>query len=144
MIQTSSSRHIFVWKQFGDHRDLVWSVKQALGSDAPDAPLLLVSLGPQADALENLELPKNAFCLPSMPQVDLLKSGVDLFLTHGTWEVRHLFFYVFFLKWELSLTFLTPSMCDGMQYGHTTTINIQFMTYMYLLYICTYTHIQTQ
>lgn len=56
---------------------------EALGSDAPDAPLLLVSLGPQADALENLELPKNAFCLPSMPQVDLLKSGVDLFLTHG-------------------------------------------------------------
>lgn len=56
---------------------------EALGSDAPDAPLLLVSLCPQADALENLELPKNAFCLPSMPQVDLLKSGVDLFLTHG-------------------------------------------------------------
>ena len=56
---------------------------EALGSDAPDAPLLLISLGPQGDALENLQVPKNALCLPVMPQVDLLKSGVDLFLTHG-------------------------------------------------------------
>ena len=56
---------------------------KALGSDAPDAPLLLISLGPQSDALENLQVPKNALCLPVMPQVDLLKSGVDLFLTHG-------------------------------------------------------------
>ena len=55
---------------------------KALGSDAPDAPLLLISLGPQSDALENLQVPKNALCLPVMPQVDLLKSGVDL-LTHG-------------------------------------------------------------
>eukprot|EP00490_Sorites_sp_Unknown_P009257 CAMPEP_0114664414 /NCGR_PEP_ID=MMETSP0191-20121206/28783_1 /TAXON_ID=126664 /ORGANISM="Sorites sp." /LENGTH=460 /DNA_ID=CAMNT_0001906531 /DNA_START=74 /DNA_END=1456 /DNA_ORIENTATION=+ len=56
---------------------------EALGSDEADAPLLLISLGPQADALDHLQLPKNAFCLPVMPQVDLLKAGVDLFLTHG-------------------------------------------------------------
>ncbi|CAJ1389649.1 unnamed protein product [Effrenium voratum] len=53
----------------------------ALGTEG--GPLLLVALGPQSDALEDLEVPANAFCLPVMPQVDLLKSGVDLFLTHG-------------------------------------------------------------
>jgi UDP:flavonoid glycosyltransferase YjiC (YdhE family) len=53
-------------------------------STADDGPLLLVSLGPQADALdENLQPPPNACCRPVMPQVDLLKAGVDLFLTHG-------------------------------------------------------------
>lgn len=50
---------------------------------AADGPLLLVSLGPQKDALEGLEVPSNAVCLPVMPQVDILKAGVDLFLTHG-------------------------------------------------------------
>ena len=47
------------------------------------APLLLVSVGPQQDALENMSVPANAFCLPVMPQVDILKEGVDMFLTHG-------------------------------------------------------------
>ncbi|CAE7208901.1 ydhE, partial [Symbiodinium pilosum] len=47
------------------------------------APLLLVSVGPQQDALENMSVPANAFCLPVMPQVDILKQGVDMFLTHG-------------------------------------------------------------
>ncbi|CAE7740376.1 ydhE [Symbiodinium sp. CCMP2592] len=56
----------------------------AFGTDnAGGAPLLLVSLGPQPDALENLMAPANAVCLPVMPQVDILKEGVDLFLTHG-------------------------------------------------------------
>ncbi|CAE7928443.1 ydhE [Symbiodinium necroappetens] len=56
----------------------------AFGTDSTDAgPLLLVSLGPQPDALENLVAPANAACLPVMPQVDILKEGVDLFLTHG-------------------------------------------------------------
>ena len=45
--------------------------------------VLLVSVGPQADALEGLEVPKNAFCSPTLPQVDILKEGVDVFLTHG-------------------------------------------------------------
>ena len=54
----------------------------AFGADSADeGPLLLVSLGPQADALENLSPPANAVCLPVMPQVDILKAGVDLFLT---------------------------------------------------------------
>ena len=56
----------------------------AFGTDNAGAgPLLLVSLGPQPDALENLVAPANAVCLPVMPQVDILKEGVDLFLTHG-------------------------------------------------------------
>mmetsp|Transcript_17794 Transcript_17794/g.31142 ORF Transcript_17794/g.31142 Transcript_17794/m.31142 type:complete len:546 (-) Transcript_17794:58-1695(-) len=57
----------------------------AFGSErAEDGPLLLVSLGPQADALgDGLEAPANSCCLPVMPQVDLLKAGVDVFLTHG-------------------------------------------------------------
>jgi len=57
----------------------------AFGSQtAEDGPLLLVSLGPQPDALgEGLEAPANSCCLPAMPQVDLLKAGVDVFLTHG-------------------------------------------------------------
>eukprot|EP00928_Gymnodinium_smaydae_P025794 TRINITY_DN20444_c0_g4_i1.p1 TRINITY_DN20444_c0_g4~~TRINITY_DN20444_c0_g4_i1.p1 ORF type:complete len:563 (+),score=78.43 TRINITY_DN20444_c0_g4_i1:85-1773(+) len=56
----------------------------AFGSKSADeGPLLLVALGPQSDALDNLAVPPNALCLPIMPQVDLLKAGVDLFLTHG-------------------------------------------------------------
>lgn len=57
----------------------------AFGAPPEDlaAPLLLVSLGPQEVALEGLQPPGNAFCLPVLPQVDLLKAGVDLFLTHG-------------------------------------------------------------
>lgn len=46
-------------------------------------PLILVALGPQADALEGLEVPRNAFCAQTLPQVDLLRLGVDVFLTHG-------------------------------------------------------------
>jgi len=55
----------------------------AFGDDADLAPLLLVALGPQAEALGNLKVPDNALCLPVLPQVDLLKVGVDIFLTHG-------------------------------------------------------------
>merc|ERR1712190_408800 len=53
------------------------------GTDTNSAPLLLVALGPQEAALGDLSIPGNAICLPVMPQVDLLKAGVDLFLTHG-------------------------------------------------------------
>jgi len=48
-----------------------------------EAPLLLVALGPQPNALGDLKVPANALCLPVLPQVDVLKAGVDLFLTHG-------------------------------------------------------------
>ncbi len=52
-------------------------------SASVDAPLILVALGPQADALEGLHVPPNAFCAQMLPQVDLLRLGVDVFLTHG-------------------------------------------------------------
>ena len=52
-------------------------------SNSIDAPLILVALGPQADALEGLHVPPNAFCAQMLPQVDLLRLGVDVFLTHG-------------------------------------------------------------
>jgi len=50
---------------------------------AEGGPLLVVALGPQPNALGELVPPANALCAPVLPQVDLLKTGVDLFLTHG-------------------------------------------------------------
>jgi len=56
----------------------------AFGSqEADEGPLIVVSLGPQPDALGKLVPPPNAMCLPVVPQVDVLKEGVDAFLTHG-------------------------------------------------------------
>lgn len=55
----------------------------AFGSRAGEGPLLLVAVGKKADALDGLEPPANAICAADLPQVDLLKAGVDLFLTHG-------------------------------------------------------------
>mmetsp|Transcript_55202 Transcript_55202/g.159865 ORF Transcript_55202/g.159865 Transcript_55202/m.159865 type:complete len:393 (+) Transcript_55202:24-1202(+) len=50
---------------------------------ASEGPLLVVSLGPQADALGDLSVPANAVCAPTLPQVEVLQAGVDVFLTHG-------------------------------------------------------------
>jgi len=58
-------------------------VFDAFGSDKEMAPLIVLSLGPQADALDGITPPANAICAPELPQVDLLKVGIDLFLTHG-------------------------------------------------------------
>jgi len=58
-------------------------VFDAFGSDEEQAPLIVLSLGPQADALDGITPPANAICAPELPQVDLLKTGIDLFLTHG-------------------------------------------------------------
>jgi len=56
----------------------------ALGADdANQGPLLLVSLGPQKDALGDMAAPPNAITAPVLPQVDVLKIGVNVFLTHG-------------------------------------------------------------
>jgi len=56
----------------------------AFGSDAAEeGPLIVLALGPQPDALGELVPPPNAICAPVIPQVDLLKAGVDIFLTHG-------------------------------------------------------------
>lgn len=52
-------------------------------ASAEEGPLLLVSLGPQPDALGGLAPPPNAVCLPYLPQVDALKAGIVVFLTHG-------------------------------------------------------------
>lgn len=59
-------------------------VFDAFGSDSSEAgPLILVALGPQPDALDELTAPPNAFCALSLPQVDVLRAGVDVFLQHG-------------------------------------------------------------
>jgi len=55
----------------------------AASDEAPQAPLLVVAVGRQPDALTDIDIPGNALCLPVLPQVPLLKAGVDLFLTHG-------------------------------------------------------------
>jgi len=51
--------------------------------DAEAGPLLVVSLGPQENPLGDLVAPSNVVCAAVLPQVELLKAGVDLFLTHG-------------------------------------------------------------
>lgn len=63
----------------------VWGATfDVFGSDAEDTgALLIVSLGPQPNALGNVRAPPNAVCMPMVPQVDVLKAGVDVFLTHG-------------------------------------------------------------
>ena len=48
-----------------------------------EGPLLVVALGPQDSPLGDLAAPPNAVCCPVVPQVDILRAGVDLFLTHG-------------------------------------------------------------
>ncbi|CAE7428872.1 yojK [Symbiodinium sp. CCMP2456] len=48
------------------------------------APLIIVSTGPQPDALEGIEVPTNAFCAPSLPQVEVLRRAkAALFVTHA-------------------------------------------------------------
>jgi len=52
-------------------------------ASAEEGVLLVVSLGPQPDALGDLSVPPNAVCLPFVDQQRMLKAGVDVFLTHG-------------------------------------------------------------
>eukprot|EP00873_Tetraselmis_striata_P002025 jgi/Tetstr1/422289/TSEL_013133.t1 len=60
------------------------AVFQEFGSDEDQHEwLIVVSLGWQPDALKAIKVPKNAVCMEYIPQVDLLRAGVDLFLTHG-------------------------------------------------------------
>jgi hypothetical protein len=60
-------------------------VFDAFGTEVEDgaAPLIIMALGPQPDPLGTLVVPANVLCAPSLPQVELLKIGVDVFLTHG-------------------------------------------------------------
>jgi len=48
-----------------------------------EGPLIVVAVGQQPDALDGLSVPPNVVCAPAVPQVDILDSGVDVFLTHG-------------------------------------------------------------
>lgn len=60
------------------------AVFDSFGSEhADEGPLLIISLGPQSDPLGELLAPANALCMPEVPQVEILKAGVDVFLTHG-------------------------------------------------------------
>ncbi|KAL7550657.1 hypothetical protein ACHAWF_013891 [Thalassiosira exigua] len=54
------------------------------GSAEASAPLIVVSLGPNPDALEGVVVPPNAVCVAAVPQVDLLRLGKPaLFVTNG-------------------------------------------------------------
>jgi len=63
----------------------VWGgLFDAVGTTGADeGPLLIVVLGPQPDALGDLQAPANAVLAPSVPQLDVLKAGNVMFLTHG-------------------------------------------------------------
>jgi len=53
-------------------------------AEVGEGALIIVSLGPQPDALEGLVVPRNALCATSVPQVDLLQEGrPKVFLTNG-------------------------------------------------------------
>eukprot|EP00439_Symbiodinium_sp_Y106_P081801 s127_g20.t3 len=45
--------------------------------------LLVVAVGPQADALEGVQVPGNAICRNVLPQVDILRLKPRVFVTHG-------------------------------------------------------------
>ena len=50
------------------------------GDSAEKAPLILVSVGPQKDALDGVEVPSNAVCMPALPQVrSVAKHVCELF-----------------------------------------------------------------
>jgi len=56
----------------------------AFGTEAAeDGALLVVSLGPQSDALTDMVPPPNVAMAPFLPQVEILRAGVAVFLTHG-------------------------------------------------------------
>merc|ERR1740123_1693932 len=46
-------------------------------------PLIVVSIGSQKDALGDLEVPANSICQQFVPQVDILREGVDCFVMGG-------------------------------------------------------------
>ena len=49
----------------------------------PSEWLVVLGIGHQPDALEGMSVPANVICQSHVPQQDLLREGVDLFLTHG-------------------------------------------------------------
>jgi len=65
----------------------VWAgTFDAVGADTEEsAPLIIAALGraSHTDALGGIEVPANATCVTSFQQVELLRVGIDLFVTHG-------------------------------------------------------------
>ena len=60
------------------------AVFEELCSADADAPLIVVSLGPQPDALVGVVVPPNAVCAAWVPQVEVLRAAnAALFVTHG-------------------------------------------------------------
>eukprot|EP00931_Biecheleriopsis_adriatica_P072733 TRINITY_DN47149_c0_g1_i1.p1 TRINITY_DN47149_c0_g1~~TRINITY_DN47149_c0_g1_i1.p1 ORF type:complete len:483 (-),score=102.59 TRINITY_DN47149_c0_g1_i1:320-1768(-) len=51
--------------------------------DDDESALVIVAVGPQAHPLGDLVVPPSAVCVPSLPQVELLRAGIDVFVTHG-------------------------------------------------------------
>ena len=51
--------------------------------DVSSELLIVAALGWQADPLGNVQVPSNALCVNSFAQVELLRSGIDVFVTHG-------------------------------------------------------------
>eukprot|EP00438_Fugacium_kawagutii_P032822 Skav217170 [mRNA] locus=scaffold2777:32337:34180:+ [translate_table: standard] len=51
--------------------------------DASDGTLVVAALGWQPDALGDVQVPSDALCVNSFAQVEMLRSGVDVFVTHG-------------------------------------------------------------
>jgi len=59
-------------------------VFDAFGTSAEEeGPLIVLATGPQPKSLGEIIPPPNAICAPVIPQVELLKAGVDIFLMHG-------------------------------------------------------------
>lgn len=101
----TSDRAVFGWKGTGlgtsiTGKELVQSVvngvldavglsrlspQRSIVIDSSSYPLVLCAVGQQPDALDSIELPPNAVCRASVPQVDLLRcmDSNDLFIQHG-------------------------------------------------------------
>uniref|UniRef100_A0A7S4T206 UDP-glycosyltransferases domain-containing protein n=1 Tax=Alexandrium monilatum TaxID=311494 RepID=A0A7S4T206_9DINO len=67
----------------------VWGAAfDALGGEQGSGNVILATVGKDASGAPRPlaagdAVPGNAFCSPSMPQVDILAKGIDLFVTHG-------------------------------------------------------------
>ncbi|EJK78079.1 hypothetical protein THAOC_00041 [Thalassiosira oceanica] len=70
------------------------NIDSSISADESKAPLLVLTVGQQPDALDGIVLPANAIARASVPQIDILRcmNSDDLFVHHGgqnsTMEVR--------------------------------------------------------
>lgn len=62
----------------------VWAgTFDALGCESSDGALIIAAVGLQAEPLGYVNQPANAVCMQALPQVAILREGIDLFVTHG-------------------------------------------------------------